>query len=154
MMKSVCLVLLLVARVTSFGLLSQRNHQATSLPQVLPHKSSSFIPAGTPHVGNDGAIVGSRTAQPVLASVSAASMAFASFVMPALAEVDLDDIEIAELPPVWVPIVFAIAILGGVGLLTGSLGDVMSDEASLGLMSGAQAKKEMERSRSSYFKKK
>jgi len=49
---------------------------------------------------------------------------------PALAEVDMDDIEIAELPPVWVPIVFAIAIIGGVGLLTGSLGDVMSDGAS------------------------
>jgi len=30
----------------------------------------------------------------------------------------------------------------------------LSIEASLGMMSGAQAKKEMERSRSSYFKKK
>ena len=40
---------------------------------------------------------------------------------------NLDDIEIAELPPVWVPIVFAIAILGGVGLLTSSLGDVYNE---------------------------
>eukprot|EP00553_Chaetoceros_curvisetus_P013235 CAMPEP_0204642642 /NCGR_PEP_ID=MMETSP0717-20131115/51630_1 /ASSEMBLY_ACC=CAM_ASM_000666 /TAXON_ID=230516 /ORGANISM="Chaetoceros curvisetus" /LENGTH=134 /DNA_ID=CAMNT_0051663421 /DNA_START=39 /DNA_END=443 /DNA_ORIENTATION=+ len=65
----------------------------------------------------------------------------------------MDDVEIAELPPVWVPIVFAIGIIGGVGVLTASLGDVMNEEASLGLMSGAKAKKEKERSRSSYFKK-
>jgi len=61
-------------------------------------------------------------------------------------------IEVAELPPPYVPILFAIGILGGVGWLTGSLGDVMTEEASLGLMSGAKAKKEKERSRSSYFK--
>lgn len=65
----------------------------------------------------------------------------------------MEDLEIAELPPVWVPILFAIGILGGVGFLTLSLGDVMTEEASLGLMSGARAKKEKERSRSSYFKK-
>ncbi len=65
----------------------------------------------------------------------------------------LDDVEVAELPPVYVPIVFAIVILAGVGLLTSSLGDVYNEEASLGLMSGAKAKKERERSRSSYFKR-
>jgi hypothetical protein len=41
-----------------------------------------------------------------------------------------------------------------VALLTGSLGNVMDEEASLGMQSGARAKKEIERSRSSYFKKK
>lgn len=61
--------------------------------------------------------------------------------------------EIADLPPIWVPIVFALGILVGVGLLTSSLGDVYTEEASLGLMSGAKAKKEAERSRSSYFKR-
>jgi len=65
----------------------------------------------------------------------------------------LDDVEVAELPPVYVPIIFAIVILAGVGLLTSSLGDVYTEEASLGLMSGAKAKKERERSRSSYFKR-
>lgn len=40
---------------------------------------------------------------------------------------NMDDLEIAELPPVWVPIVFAIFILGGVGLLTSSLGDVYTE---------------------------
>jgi len=39
-------------------------------------------------------------------------------------------------------------------LLTGSLGDVIDEESQLGMQSGARAKKEMERSRSSYFKKK
>jgi hypothetical protein len=65
----------------------------------------------------------------------------------------LDDVEVAELPPVYVPILFAIGIMIGVGVLTSSLGDVYSEEASLGLMSGAKAKKERERSRSSYFKR-
>ena len=65
----------------------------------------------------------------------------------------LDDVEVAELPPVYVPILFAIVILVGVGLLTSSLGDVYNEEASLGLQSGARAKKERERSRSSYFKR-
>jgi hypothetical protein len=65
----------------------------------------------------------------------------------------LDDVEVADLPPVYVPILFAIFILAGVGVLTSSLGDVYTEEASLGLMSGAKAKKESERSRSSYFKR-
>jgi hypothetical protein len=64
-----------------------------------------------------------------------------------------DTIEIAELPPIWVPIVFAIAIMVGSGLLTMSLGDVYNEESLLGMQSGARAKKERERSRSSYFKR-
>lgn len=64
-----------------------------------------------------------------------------------------EDLEVAELPPVYVPVIFAIAILGGVGVLTASLGNVMDEEASLGLQSGARAKKERDRTRSSYFKK-
>jgi hypothetical protein len=71
----------------------------------------------------------------------------------ALAEEASGEIEIEDLPPPYFVVIFAIAILGGVGLLTGSLGDVMTEEAQLGMMSGARAKKEKERSRSSYFKK-
>ena len=63
------------------------------------------------------------------------------------------DIEVADLPSPYVPVLFGFALLGGVALLTGSLGDVMTEESSLGLQSGARAKKEMERTRSSYFKK-
>eukprot|EP00554_Chaetoceros_debilis_P015106 CAMPEP_0194119234 /NCGR_PEP_ID=MMETSP0150-20130528/38516_1 /TAXON_ID=122233 /ORGANISM="Chaetoceros debilis, Strain MM31A-1" /LENGTH=136 /DNA_ID=CAMNT_0038810867 /DNA_START=50 /DNA_END=460 /DNA_ORIENTATION=- len=93
-----------------------------------------------------------------LSSTSATLSAAAIGVMTsnpstAVAYETMEDLEIAELPPVWVPILFAIVIIGGVGLLTFSLGDVMNEEASLGLMSGAKAKKEKERSRSSYFKK-
>lgn len=65
----------------------------------------------------------------------------------------VDDIEVAELPPSWIPVLFAVGLLAGVGFLTSSLGDVMEEESSLGLQSGARAKKEIERSRSSYFKK-
>lgn len=65
-----------------------------------------------------------------------------------------EEIEMAELPPVWIPVVFGLVLLVGVGLLTGSLGSVIDEESSLGMQSGARAKKEIERSRSSYFKKK
>mmetsp|Transcript_12142 Transcript_12142/g.29310 ORF Transcript_12142/g.29310 Transcript_12142/m.29310 type:complete len:182 (-) Transcript_12142:199-744(-) len=61
--------------------------------------------------------------------------------------------EVAELPPPYVPAIFGVVLLAGVGILTSSLGNVMDEEASLGLQSGARAKKEIERSRSSYFKK-
>lgn len=73
---------------------------------------------------------------------------------PLVAQAVGDDVEYAELPPPYIPLIFAVGLLAGVGLLTGSLGDVMDEESSLGLQSGARAKKEIERSRSSYFKKK
>lgn len=65
-----------------------------------------------------------------------------------------DDYELVDLPPPWVPLAFAAGLVVGVGLLTSSLGDVIDDESRLGMQSGARAKKEIERSRSSYFKKK
>jgi hypothetical protein len=77
-----------------------------------------------------------------------------SVVPSALAVAAEDAYEIAELPPVYVPVIFGIGLLIGVGLLTGSLGDVIDEESQLGMQSGARAQKEMERSRSSYFKKK
>jgi hypothetical protein len=64
-----------------------------------------------------------------------------------------DDLEVADLPPAYVPVAFGVLLLGGVGLLTSSLGDIMTEESLLGLQSGARAKKEMERSKSSFFKK-
>jgi len=74
--------------------------------------------------------------------------------LAAFAESGAEDVaEYAELPPPYVPVAFAMVLLVGVGVLTSSLGNVMQEEAELGLQSGARAKKEMERSRSSYFKK-
>lgn len=69
------------------------------------------------------------------------------------AQAQVDELELTELPPVYVPVLFAFVVLGGAGLLTLSLGNVMDEEASLGLQSGARAKKEADRNRSSYFKK-
>ena len=38
-----------------------------------------------------------------------------------------DDYEIAELPPPYVPAIFGVVLLAGVGVLTASLGDVMDE---------------------------
>jgi hypothetical protein len=38
-----------------------------------------------------------------------------------------EELEIAELPPPYVPLLFGVGILAGVGLLTSSLGDVYSE---------------------------
>lgn len=64
-----------------------------------------------------------------------------------------EEYDLAELPPPYIPVLFGVVLTAGVGVLTFSLGDVMTEEAALGLQSGAQAKKEIERSRSSYFKR-
>ena len=59
-----------------------------------------------------------------------ASVAILPFLYPSIASAVADfadDVELAELPPVYVPILFAIAVLGGVGVLTASLGDVMDE---------------------------
>ncbi|KAL3944844.1 MAG: hypothetical protein SGBAC_001046 [Bacillariaceae sp.] len=64
-----------------------------------------------------------------------------------------EEYDLAELPPPYIPVLFGVVLTAGVGILTFSLGDVMTEEAALGLQSGAQAKKEIERSRSSYFKR-
>jgi len=69
-------------------------------------------------------------------------------------DVVVSEEELGTLPAPWIPLVFAIVLIGGTALLTGSLGDVIADEASLGNLSGARAKKEKERSRSSFFKQK
>eukprot|EP00429_Kryptoperidinium_foliaceum_P010744 CAMPEP_0176001702 /NCGR_PEP_ID=MMETSP0120_2-20121206/262_1 /TAXON_ID=160619 /ORGANISM="Kryptoperidinium foliaceum, Strain CCMP 1326" /LENGTH=147 /DNA_ID=CAMNT_0017334257 /DNA_START=68 /DNA_END=511 /DNA_ORIENTATION=- len=89
--------------------------------------------------------IGSRIASKVAGLVSG----LCGYVARGMAE----DVEYAELPPPYVPAIFGVVLLAGVGILTASLGDVMTEEANLGLQSGARAKKEIERSRSSYFKR-
>ena len=61
-----------------------------------------------------------------LATAFAHSIATIPLIYPSIASA-ADDYEVAELPPVYVPIIFAIAIIGGVGVLTASLGDVMNE---------------------------
>lgn len=82
-------------------------------------------------------------------AVVAAAIAF----LPVGAAMAAEEIEIAELPPPYVPAIFGVVLLAGVGLLTSSLGNVYDEESSLGMQSGARAKKERDRSRSSYFRK-
>merc|ERR1719148_666233 len=88
----------------------------------------------------------------VVKQVASATVSTAITLIPMVANADVE-LEVAELPPPYIPVIFAILILGGVGWLTSSLGNVLDEEASLGLQSGARAKKERERSRSSYFNK-
>lgn len=90
-----------------------------------------------------------RSHRPLLQQLTAAAV----FTAPPAA-IAADAAELAELPPPYVPVLVGLGLLVGVGVLTSSLGNVMDEEASLGMQSGARAKKEIERSRSSYFKKK
>lgn len=98
----------------------------------------------------DASLSTTATSSSVMAFLTAQVLPVAA----AMAAADASDYEVVDLPPPYVPALFGVALLGGVGLLTGSLGNVMDEEASLGMQSGARAKKEIERSRSSYFKKK
>ena len=86
----------------------------------------------------------------LIPSLAGLSTGLVGYVAKVLAE---DDYELAELPPPYVPALFGVVLVAGVGILTASLGNVMDEEASLGMQSGARAKKEIERSRSSYFKR-
>jgi hypothetical protein len=112
--------------------------------------------------------------------VAAAGLSMGAFFQVGAA-LAAEELEIVELPPPYVPLLFGVGILVGVGVLTSSLGDVYTEgtfcefrkhlldsivgivlithsfcfatESSLGMQSGARAKKERDRSRSSYFKK-
>lgn len=44
--------------------------------------------------------------------------------------------DVDSLPPAWIPAVVAVVIVAGTGALQMSLGDVMSEEADLGVSSG------------------
>lgn len=113
-------------------------HPAIShLPQTLLPTTEIANVAGKQKIGKIG-----------IASLNTALLFQIPF--PALA----NEYEVADLPPPWIPVVFGVVLLAGVGLLTGSLGDVIDEESRLGMQSGARARKEIERSRSSYFKKK
>ena len=63
--------------------------------------------------------IGSRVASVVAGWVSG----LCGYVTRGMAE----DLEYAELPPPYVPAIFGVVLLAGVGLLTASLGDVMDE---------------------------
>lgn len=55
-----------------------------------------------------------------------------------------DDYEIAELPPVYVPALFGLVLVAGVGVLTASLGNVM-DEGTCFLLVSSSASEDVSR---------
>ncbi len=59
------------------------------------------------------------------ASVAVAGLASAFFAFVPTAMVAAAEPEMAEVPPPFVPVLFSIGLLGGVAVLTGSLGDVI-----------------------------
>jgi len=61
----------------------------------------------------------------VVAGITTGLMSFASCALAG------EDIEMAELPPPYVPALFAVALLAGVGVLTGSLGNVMDEGSNI-----------------------
>mmetsp|Transcript_3995 Transcript_3995/g.10455 ORF Transcript_3995/g.10455 Transcript_3995/m.10455 type:complete len:151 (-) Transcript_3995:1321-1773(-) len=101
-------------------------------------------------VGRHEELENVSTRKPLLPSVVGFGTGSVGFIAQVLAA---DDYELAELPPPYVPAIFGVLLLAGIGVLTSSLGNVMDEEAGLGMQSGARAKKEIERSRSSYFGK-
>mmetsp|Transcript_30817 Transcript_30817/g.50905 ORF Transcript_30817/g.50905 Transcript_30817/m.50905 type:complete len:130 (-) Transcript_30817:111-500(-) len=114
--------------------------------------ASAFAPSSA-HVRHSVALEAKKAAPSFgerSAAIAAGAILSSQFLIQAAGA---SDIPIADLPPTYVPVGIGVLLLGGVGLLTSSLGDIMSEESSLGLQSGARAKKEMERSKSSYFKK-
>lgn len=107
-------------------------------------------PSTQASLGADESLVNIPLKRLSSASLAGIITGITGFVGQVLAE---DEYEMAELPPAYIPALFGVVLLGGVGFLTLSLGNVMDEEASLGMQSGARAKKEIERSRSSYFGK-
>jgi hypothetical protein len=137
-MKIILLLCLICQQAWSFTPLFSNQPAAKIVPSK-EQNSLSFL--------NKKTLTGTLTAAAAILSSVPSALALDDFYSGS------QDIEVADLPSPYVPVLFGFALLGGVALLTGSLGDVMTEESSLGLQSGAKAKKEMERSRSSYFKK-
>lgn len=133
--------------VVGFGTVRQQSVN-TLERKIIPKATKSL------HFVNSNEYEGEREGQDCILKQQIAGGAFSIASLLASPGICIAaDAEISELPPPYVPVAVGFALLVAVGLLTNSLGDVLAEEASLGDRSGARAKKEMERSRSSYFKK-
>jgi hypothetical protein len=95
--------------------------EATALPrfvakkQLMKHDSAPF----------DFQVASVKVWTNAMASFSSFGMGLV--VSAAVAAAAEDDLDVIDLPPPYVPVIVAVGILVGVGLLTVSLGDVMSD---------------------------
>jgi hypothetical protein len=142
-MTRVALLLLMILGVVSSFQTPNPKSQILTPTTKIATSTPSYHPF--PFVSND--------IQNLPRSISQWAVVAGGLVSGAGSAMAADDLEIAELPPPYVPALLAVGLLAGIAVLTGSLGNVMDEEASLGMQSGARAKKEIERSRSSYFKK-
>lgn len=125
---------------------------------------SAFVPTGGPPVTSlvvycskqqSPSIISSpRQSQQTIVASGFGLLTTATALLVPAASVAATEVELADLPPAWIPAAFGVALIVGVGVLTSSLGDVIDEESQLGMQSGARARKEIERSKSSYFKKK
>ena len=151
-LAAMCILFCTLGRTSAFSLGNLNRHNKLSTEHILQTQSSFSISSDKEQVPiSETSVVAlneskSGLKQSLLAGCITflTTTPFASFA---------DDLEVAELPPPYIPVIFGILVIGGVGVLTASLGDVYTEESNLGLQSGARAKKERERSRSSYFKK-
>jgi hypothetical protein len=151
-MKITLLLLCTLAQVMAFAPNSvvPKSRSSVAFRSVETPRFLSPTDESSADDGNESASLASRSSA---ASVAAAGLASALFAFVPTAMAVTEEIEMAELPPPFIPVLFSIGLLVGVAVLTGTLGDVIDQEAMLGMQSGARAKKDIERSRSSYFKK-
>jgi hypothetical protein len=106
--------------LAAFFLLSQV-YAFTSIKQ----RTNQFSLFGNDEILGDSSSV--MTSKLSGASIAGFSTGIVGFISQAMAE---DDFEIAELPPPFIPVLFGIVLIAGVGVLTASLGNVM-DEGTL-----------------------
>jgi len=146
MMKAIAAFLVLAMSAHSgFGFTNPTRPVRSSVPRPLFVAPSSQRPLEI-----DWEVVNAPTRHSSSSNLAGFFTGFIGFIGQVVAA---DDYEVVELPSPWVPAIFGVVLLAGIGVLTSSLGNVMDEEAGLGMQSGARAKKEIERSRSSYFGK-
>ena len=106
------------------------NHAASVRHQIRNGNAQYPVPLLAEQDDNEEGVVVSSAVTSLPPSAAAALARLASASMVALAPLSAlaaDDIEIADLPPPWIPAVFSVFLVVGVGVLTGSLGNVIDE---------------------------
>ena len=120
--KIAIVICLFLARGYAFSPVSTSrcNHESLKTPSFQPFDDSITQPAvPSPAPSRKGLAFSSKMISTVTGMISGLS----GFVAAGMAE----DLEYAELPPPYVPALFGVVLLAGVGALTASLGDVMTE---------------------------
>jgi hypothetical protein len=112
----VALSLALLGLVAGFATVSTRQLSARRCHVAKP--LSALFPAWLDEHTTKSKIT---TKVPTMVGLATGLIAFTSVALAG------EEVEIADLPPPWVPAVFAVVLLLGVGALTGSLGNVIDE---------------------------